>query len=105
MSIPYGNYGRFDRSWTGGGTNTTRLSNWLDPTNTGRTTLDGINYNCNSTTVSGTINQNRVVRCNTINANNATVTPTGNLNLRGNVINIGPNFTVQSGGGLTVTAE
>jgi lysyl endopeptidase len=27
--------GRFDVSWTGGGTNATRLSNWLDPTNTG----------------------------------------------------------------------
>lgn len=24
-------YGRFDISWTGGGTNATRLSNWLDP--------------------------------------------------------------------------
>lgn len=28
-------YGRFNISWTGGGTNATRLSNWLDPTNTG----------------------------------------------------------------------
>ncbi len=27
--------GRFDRSWTGDGTNTTRLSNWLDLSNTG----------------------------------------------------------------------
>ena len=26
-------YGRFDLSWTGGGTNATRLSNWLDPKN------------------------------------------------------------------------
>lgn len=26
------NYGRFDVSWDGGGTNDTRLSNWLDPT-------------------------------------------------------------------------
>jgi lysyl endopeptidase len=26
-------YGRFDVSWTGGGTNATRLSNWLDPNN------------------------------------------------------------------------
>jgi hypothetical protein len=25
--------GRFDQSWTGGGTNATRLSNWLDPSN------------------------------------------------------------------------
>lgn len=26
-------YGSFDQSWTGGGTNSTRLSNWLDPNN------------------------------------------------------------------------
>ena len=30
--------GRFDLSWTGGGTNSTRLSNWLDPLNIGTTT-------------------------------------------------------------------
>jgi hypothetical protein len=36
-------YGRFSRSWTGGGTNSTRASNWLDPGNTGAMTLDGIN--------------------------------------------------------------
>ncbi|MBK6764738.1 MAG: hypothetical protein IPG71_00070 [bacterium] len=34
-------YGRFNVSWTGGGTNSTRLSNWLDPNNSGVTTLDG----------------------------------------------------------------
>lgn len=28
-------YGAFDISWTGGGTNATRLSNWLDPNNSG----------------------------------------------------------------------
>jgi hypothetical protein len=33
-------YGRFSRSWTGGGSNSTRLSNWLDPLNTGAMTLD-----------------------------------------------------------------
>jgi lysyl endopeptidase len=35
-------YGRFSVSWTGGGTNSTRLSNWLDPGSTGVTVLDGI---------------------------------------------------------------
>lgn len=34
-SQPRAEYGRFDISWTGGGTNTTRLSNWLDPSNSG----------------------------------------------------------------------
>jgi lysyl endopeptidase len=34
-------YGRLSVSWTGGGTSSTRLSNWLDPGNTGATTIDG----------------------------------------------------------------
>jgi hypothetical protein len=33
-------YGKFSRSWTGGGTNSTRLSNWLDPLNTGQLTVN-----------------------------------------------------------------
>ncbi len=33
-------YGRFSRSWTGGGTSSTRLSNWLDPLNTGAAAID-----------------------------------------------------------------
>jgi len=36
-------YGSFDQSWTGGGTNTTRLSNWLDPINTGAVTTNTTN--------------------------------------------------------------
>ena len=39
--IPIGDFGRFDLSWTGGGTNATRLSNWLDPLGTAPQTLDG----------------------------------------------------------------
>lgn len=35
-------YGRLYTSWTGGGTNSTRLSNWLDPTNSGVMVLNGI---------------------------------------------------------------
>ena len=35
-------YGRFSVSWTGGGTNSTRLSNWLDAGNTGATTVNGL---------------------------------------------------------------
>ncbi|MDR2928302.1 MAG: T9SS type A sorting domain-containing protein [Cytophagaceae bacterium] len=33
-------YGCFHRSWTGGGTNATRLSNWLDPTGSGAMTTN-----------------------------------------------------------------
>lgn len=39
----YDYYGRFASSWTGGGTNATRLSNWLDPDNAGVTTVDMLN--------------------------------------------------------------
>ena len=39
---PIGEYGRFDLSWTGGGTNATRLSNWLAPELTNQPqTLEG----------------------------------------------------------------
>ena len=33
-------YGRFDKSWIGGGTSSTRLRDWFDPDNTGISTLD-----------------------------------------------------------------
>lgn len=36
----YDFYGRFDVSWNNGSSNTTRLRDWLDPNNTGVTTLD-----------------------------------------------------------------
>lgn len=37
-------YGRLYTSWTGGGTESTSLQSWLDPTNSGVNTLDGLNY-------------------------------------------------------------
>ncbi len=37
--------GRFDRSWTGGGTNATRLSNWLDQENTNSISTNTTNIN------------------------------------------------------------
>ncbi len=44
IQIPsIGEYGRFDLSWTGGGTNATRLSNWLDPSGSGATTTNTTN--------------------------------------------------------------
>jgi lysyl endopeptidase len=49
-------YGRVSVSWTGGGSNSTRLSNWLDAGNTGATTLDGIGGSTTPTyAISGTI--------------------------------------------------
>ena len=39
-------YGSFDQSWTGGGTNSTRLSNWLDPNSTGAVTTNSVGISC-----------------------------------------------------------
>ena len=44
-------YGRFGVSWTGGGSNTTRLSHWLDPENANPEVLDGYNPQQNLFTV------------------------------------------------------
>ncbi|MEI6048442.1 MAG: T9SS type A sorting domain-containing protein [Bacteroidota bacterium] len=41
-------YGRFDKSWTGGLANDTRLKNWLDPLNSGVSFLN-TNYSISST--------------------------------------------------------
>lgn len=38
-------YGRLSVSWTGGGANNNRLSNWLDPNNSGVAFIDGYNPN------------------------------------------------------------
>lgn len=38
-------YGRFYTSWTGGGTSSTRLSNWLDPGSTGASSVDVLDPN------------------------------------------------------------
>ena len=37
---PRAEYGKFNLSWTGGGSYDSRLSDWLDPINTGQTTTD-----------------------------------------------------------------
>ncbi|MET2984848.1 T9SS type A sorting domain-containing protein [Aureibaculum conchae] len=55
---PVMRYGKFNLAWTGGGTNSTRLSNWLDPCNTGSSTtnttrspsLSGNDFLCSSNT-------------------------------------------------------
>lgn len=39
-SLPFAQYNRFYSSWNGLGTDSTRLSTWLDPLGTGQTTID-----------------------------------------------------------------
>ncbi|MDR0680528.1 MAG: hypothetical protein LBG15_01555, partial [Dysgonamonadaceae bacterium] len=76
-------YGKFNWSWTGNGSDNTRLRNWLDPNNTGITVLDGLAC----TTVNFT---NQTVTTNT------TVTSCGDINVQ--------NVTVASGAKLTLDA-
>ncbi|HSC37533.1 MAG TPA: T9SS type A sorting domain-containing protein [Chitinophagaceae bacterium] len=45
--------GRFDVSWTGGGTNATRLSNWLDPSGSGAATTNTTNISQLALSISG----------------------------------------------------
>lgn len=89
-------YGRFDNSWTGGGTNATRLSNWLDPSNSGAiatntTNISNLNPANHSLPIIGADNfcgstsnysLNVPVGVNvswqSSNPNIATITPTGN---------------------------
>ncbi|WP_313912611.1 proprotein convertase P-domain-containing protein [Tahibacter sp.] len=60
-------YGRVFTSWTGGGSNSTRLSNWLDPGNTGATTLDGLTSGAGGGNVPPTANFSFVVNALTVN--------------------------------------
>ena len=37
-------YGRLDKSWTGGNSSNSRLSDWLAPSSSGTTSIPGLNY-------------------------------------------------------------
>jgi len=95
----YSTFGKLSRSWTGGGTNTTRLSDWLDPApGTGETVLDGID-DCWTISVTGTQTETvKRVICRTVNVQNATVPAGKTLDLKAtDRVIINPGFTVQSG--------
>lgn len=67
--------GRFDLSWTGDGTNATRLSNWLDPSNTGALTTNTTNIsNLRGMTI--TINGPAAI-CNSATGYSVTGVPAG----------------------------
>lgn len=59
-SQPRAEYGKFNLSWTGGSSNDTRLSNWLDPLGTNQTTMDS--YKPSDIFISG-----KTVICDTAN--------------------------------------
>lgn len=125
-SQPWDFYGRFDLSWTGGGTNATRLSNWLDPTNSGAITtnttnianlnppiqsllITGADNFCGSTsTYSLNVPAGTNITWQSSNPNIATISPTGNpatvTRLLDGVVTITATVT-SCGNNLTTTKE
>ena len=98
------NYGRVNSSWAGEGANTNRLSNWLDPNNSGANTLAGGFWDgcLQNITVSNPINTfadiqaANSITANSIIANGATV------NMRtGNFIEFTNGFDSRTGSTLT----
>ena len=74
-----GRYGRFDYSWEGGGTSSTRLKDWLDPLNTGVEVLDG--RDCTASLTNQTINDTRtIVGCEVV-VNNMTFNSNANVTI------------------------
>lgn len=124
-------YGSFDVSWTGGGSNGTQLSNWLDPTNTGLMTTNTTNvanlpasvtpttsvvgyYTVNSGTTqtsiaNDTYQQIYVPRSSTVNVsfyittNNFLTYNWSYDNVTGTGLYFSPNFTAPANGYSTIT--
>lgn len=71
-------YSKFWSAWYGGGTDSTRLSNWLDPLGTGQTTIDSSFPNFDSFTIigSGTLGTSNVYY---VNGANSSMTVTWSL--------------------------
>jgi hypothetical protein len=90
-------YGRFNLSWAGGGTNSTRLSNWLDTNNTGATVLDILCHPVNLTNQTISTNRN-IYSCDDINVQDVTITSGANVNMTAaGSITLSPYFYAQAG--------
>jgi hypothetical protein len=91
-------YGQFHKSWVGGGTNDSRLSNWLDNNNTNTSTLNSIpcvtvNFYNKTVTTNTT-----VTSCGDINIQNVRVTNGAKLILDVvDDVNITGDFNVDTG--------
>ena len=75
-------YGRVSVSWTGGGSNATRLSNWLDPGNTGAQTLDGVTSGGGGGNVPPTANFSYVVNALSVNFSDGSSDSDGSIAAR-----------------------
>ena len=88
------------KEWTGGGTNNSRLSNWLDPNNTGILVLDGCTATFSNRTV---ITNQTVVGCNDLEVEDITVTNNARLSLDAlGIVRIEGGFKVEIGSSLRI---
>ena len=97
-------YGRFDLSWTGGGTSSTRLRDWLDPDNTNVTSLNG--KTCTLTLNNRTYNSgtHTLAGC-MVTISNTTIHPNTTVNIHGQQeVVINPGFHAMSGSTVHITA-
>lgn len=99
-------YGKFSVSWTGNNDMSPqrRLRDWLDPIHAGVTVLNGCAGILNLSNQIISTNVTVANRC-VVNINNVTITPNGALTVQANAVNIGNNFTVQSGGSFTIIQQ
>ncbi|MBI5060244.1 trypsin-like peptidase domain-containing protein [candidate division KSB1 bacterium] len=75
-------FGKFALSWAGNGTNATRLSNWLDPSSSGVSTLDGLEgSSAASITVTAPNGGETWVEGSTVTVTWTSVNVTGNVNI------------------------
>jgi len=92
-------YGRLYTSWTGDGTNSTRLSNWLNPTSSSATTLNTLTCPTSTLLLNQNITTNTtIVRCSDINIQNMTIQNGAKLTIETTEkVTINGNFKVELG--------
>jgi hypothetical protein len=114
---PIGEYGRFDISWNGGGTASTRLKDWLDPDNTGVMSLEPtgpMTFLVNKT-LTGTHRYtvvNDLYIAGNIQINNScapnntpfTTEPGSNVVIKGKSISIAPGTSFKAGSTVSIVA-
>ncbi len=91
-------YGKFSTSWLGGGTNSSQLKFWLDPTNSNATTLDGFDPNAILYSLDASILQvvNPAVNLNTCNTS-LTPSVTAKNNGQDTLTSFTINYTIDAG--------
>ena len=98
-----GYYGRFDVSWNGDGTSSTRLKDWLDPLNTNVTYLNG---NCNQTINNQTYNTgSHVIAGCVVTISNTTIETNTTVRIHGQEsVVMKPGFHAKAGSNVKITA-